>query len=631
MTQHPNASRWRQSGRRRRTPSVISSALVLVALAFLPGITQCDQATCYDVDEQGNRTEFDCVSCIDIDDDPCSADSWNLPPGSTCALSQRPFFEDGTECGDDGTPGICTSGICEPTPFLAAGSGSTTWHAPTNPPGGGVEGSATGGCPVFVVVLNTTLLFDTTVTLHTSSDGAGNVTLGYEISLTNALLPVIADAAEHGGISLPTTLSGAAPSQGINGANPNGLGQTIRSNIVGTELIVSVARGSIAETTIGVTPTSFQDVNINWAGDLLLDFTLQGFPLFSIGQPICDFTEQGAGVDLPIGGCSSDAECDDGRECTFNRCDEDTNRCLPALPTLEGQACDPGTGSNDGQCTQGTCLLATECRIGATVINEGGACTPTTGSSAGTCSSGACISADECATNTDCSELDGNACTTPVCDTSGAPYVCTEIGGPADGNRCGSLFDLCDGGNCVQAPVVAAGSGSTTWRATTSPPGGLDGAVGGCDFASLSPTDVEITMQVDSDGLGNVTVGYDLTMESFLLPQTAPFAVTGFTSAASVENAITSLDAVDPILIGTTSPLSGVLGDFLSGNVISFATPADLSPTTVGVAGKLATSTSASFELAGTFELSVIGFPMDESVCTFDVQGLPVVLPLVQP
>lgn len=100
---------------------------------------------------------------------------------------------------------------------------------------------------------------------------------------------------------------------------------------------------------------------------------------------------------------------------------------------------------------------------------------------------------------------------------------------------------------------------------------------------------------------------------------------------ASVDNAITGLDPVDPIVIDTTSPLSGVLGDFLSGNVISLTTPADLSPTTVAVAGKLATSTSATFAFDGTFDLSVLGFTIDQSACTFDVQGPPVVLPLVQP
>ena len=156
-TTEPHTQRVRTRG--RSLLSVVSSVLALGAIAVLPGLSQCT-STCYDFDEQGNRIEFQCVTCHDVDADPCSFDSWQLPVGSTCELSQRPFYDEGAECGDNGTPGICTSGVCEPTPVLAAGFGSTTWQAPTNPPGGGSP-TAVGGCAVFVPTVLQTIPIDT--------------------------------------------------------------------------------------------------------------------------------------------------------------------------------------------------------------------------------------------------------------------------------------------------------------------------------------------------------------------------------------------------------------------------------------------------------------------------------------
>ncbi|MGB8329009.1 MAG: hypothetical protein WCE62_02705 [Polyangiales bacterium] len=86
------------------------------------------------------------MTCVERDTNPCTVDSWWLPPGSTCAIEQQPLLDEGAACDAGGGPGACTAGACDPVPFIAAGSGSTTWRATTTPPGGPTGLGTVGGC-----------------------------------------------------------------------------------------------------------------------------------------------------------------------------------------------------------------------------------------------------------------------------------------------------------------------------------------------------------------------------------------------------------------------------------------------------------------------------------------------------
>ena len=102
----------------RRSPVNLharQTLLLLPCLAFLPGLQQCEE-TCFDFDEQGNRIEFQCVTCVERDENECTADTWRLPSGSMCALGQQPILDDGTPCAAPGGQGYCFSAACEPAP-----------------------------------------------------------------------------------------------------------------------------------------------------------------------------------------------------------------------------------------------------------------------------------------------------------------------------------------------------------------------------------------------------------------------------------------------------------------------------------------------------------------------------------
>ena len=94
--------------------AIFSPVVLMIAVTFLPGLSQCDDQNCFSVDEQGNRSYFQCVVCTERDQEPCTQDSWQLPPGGTCEAAQQPVLEDGQPCELDGTPGECVSAVCEP-------------------------------------------------------------------------------------------------------------------------------------------------------------------------------------------------------------------------------------------------------------------------------------------------------------------------------------------------------------------------------------------------------------------------------------------------------------------------------------------------------------------------------------
>lgn len=108
---------WKSAASLRGNPRLRGLAVVFTfaVLTFLPGLTQCGE-TCVEYDENGNLIEFECVTCIERDADPCSIDSWRLPVGSTCALDQQPLEDDGVVCEVNEIPGVCVSGACQLEP-----------------------------------------------------------------------------------------------------------------------------------------------------------------------------------------------------------------------------------------------------------------------------------------------------------------------------------------------------------------------------------------------------------------------------------------------------------------------------------------------------------------------------------
>lgn len=86
-------------------------AILLPALFFLPGITECN-ATCPTTDAQGNVVAVECLSCSVSPAPVCAERVWNLPVGDTCTPESQPLFPNGTPCDDGTSSGVCIAGTC---------------------------------------------------------------------------------------------------------------------------------------------------------------------------------------------------------------------------------------------------------------------------------------------------------------------------------------------------------------------------------------------------------------------------------------------------------------------------------------------------------------------------------------
>jgi len=150
--------------------------------------------------------------------------------------------------------------------------------------------------------------------------------------------------------------------------------------------------------------------------------------------------------------CIGDEDCDEGFICDEN------NECVVAPDCISPGDCINVNPCTIGVCTDGMCSFDPV---------AGGSCDSDTGSGDGSCDdTGSCVSNDECTLDAQCPDDDGNECTVPVCDQTGAPYVCDEDSAPADGNDCNGGSGTCQDGVCeVSEPVIGAGSGDTAWRA----------------------------------------------------------------------------------------------------------------------------------------------------------------------
>jgi hypothetical protein len=176
----------------------------------------------------------------------------------------------------------------------------------------------------------------------------------------------------------------------------------------------------------------------------------QGFCVPGTGgaPPQCSYTNAADGAEctrpgtLPgvcTGGdcveCIEDADCDDQNECTLETCDTATHQCVRGN-SADRDVCTRVDNGQEGLCFEGDCV--------------------------------------ECVDATDC--LDGNACTTDVCDPG--THRCSwapRTGTCNDGNAC-TTVDSCSGGMCVGGSDVPCNS----------PPGQCYQAAGTCNTGNGS-------------------------------------------------------------------------------------------------------------------------------------------------
>jgi len=349
--------------------------------------------------------------------------------------------------------------------------------------------------------------------------------------------------------------------------------------------------------------------------------------------------------------------CDDGNDCTANDCDRSAQVCdnanLPAGTACTDAGGFPATCDGAGSCiSQSPCdvvpdgdafcddgNVCTENFCGAlggcdlTPTNDGGACPSGTGSGAGVCDGGSCDSIDEC-TATDVSGCpSAPECFDPACDQGVTPYACDTAPSPA-GTPCTSVPNgACDGaGACVAPPAINAGSGSSFWSANTTPPGGGTApTTGGCRvFVTVLAADifldVDILLEVVSDGSNNMTTDWTITAQNPLLGALGGAAeLGGLSIAALVTNAnggpITS--GLDPSAVGQ------LIGNFYvvpGVGPLEIASPADITPGSAALTPTVGAGGTVSVNWDGTFSLDLTlgGMPLitvDASVCAFDEVG----------
>lgn len=180
-------------------------------------------------------------------------------------------------------------------------SGSTTFLAPTDPPGGGTA-PTTGGCQVFVTVLGADVFFDATLTLTVALDDTNNATTSWEFELQNPLLGALGNAAQLGGLDISAEVTGAtggpissALSAGATGANVGDFYETPGVGPLVLSTPDAITAGTALLTADGGAGST---INVNWDGLFVLDLTLDGDPLITVDESICTFTEVGTGVDF---------------------------------------------------------------------------------------------------------------------------------------------------------------------------------------------------------------------------------------------------------------------------------------------------------------------------------------------
>lgn len=184
----------RRSSVRRR---LVASFTVLVVFFTLSGITQCEHR-CREYDENGDpvlredgtAVSFPCVSCLDSDAQ-CKSESWTLPGGVACDVSNQPNLPDGTPCDLEAVgDGACYAGACLTTVFPCSEQGL-------------VDAVAQGGGPLtFECQGPTTIATTSTIAIDTDTilDGRGDVTI--DAGGTHSAVEVVDANVELRGLSI---------------------------------------------------------------------------------------------------------------------------------------------------------------------------------------------------------------------------------------------------------------------------------------------------------------------------------------------------------------------------------------------------------------------------------------------
>jgi len=191
--------------------------------------------------------------------------------------------------------------------------------------------------------------------------------------------------------------------------------------------------------------------------------------------------------------CQGPEDCDDGDECTVDRC---IDGVCSHVPAEDGAFC----ADDSGRCIAGSCRL-----VSCEDIENGVACFYCGLGAGGTCDFGFCLDGvcmkPECEIDADCT--DHNDCTAELCM---APGLCTDPVAVQDGTSCAG--GMCQDGACaLESSVlpcteqgirnaVVAGGGPYTFD---------------CQGPTTLITDLEIAIDNDVilDGEGNLTVDGD--------------------------------------------------------------------------------------------------------------------------
>ncbi|RMH41246.1 MAG: carboxypeptidase regulatory-like domain-containing protein [Deltaproteobacteria bacterium] len=183
----------------------------------------------------------------------------------------------------------------------------------------------------------------------------------------------------------------------------------------------------------------------------------------------CGSSNQGEGPpdSGPAPECTTNADCDDGNDCSFDWCDQGSCAHEPD-DQLEGEPCDDGDAcTTNNTCQNGVCTGDPVDCSGLSGACATGVCDPATGEcvaqpvaddtpcdDATFCTTGDVCVAGECVGQArDCSELD-SACTQGVCDEQTAACVAMPIneGGACDDGLFCTTGDQCLAGQCAGQP-----------------------------------------------------------------------------------------------------------------------------------------------------------------------------------
>ena len=178
---------------------------------------------------------------------------------------------------------------------------------------------------------------------------------------------------------------------------------------------------------------------------------------------------------------------------------------------------------------------------------------------------------------------------------------------------------------------VGGKSGTTEWVAESSPAGSNGGPTAtadGCEVfvTALNTTiylQVTLTLDVAADAADNVTTGWQIDAQHFLLPTLGAAAELGaLTIAAQVTDGTGG-----PIDSELTAAATGqLIGGFITGDTLTLASPADITEGSAAVTADGGAGSTYNVNWDGNFalDLTLGGNPLvtvDQDVCTFNVQG----------